>query len=270
MRDMTFIDNQEGVSVQTAGDTDTQQIFASGMTIYGESEAEDCPSGHKCYCKDKYGFMLFGNNLGGKALHPQKQSSLPVSKIKSEGAWAAEINVESFKFKDFTSSKTRCGAKQHVFARNKHAADYVPMQQFTQTTFDNVVDDALIWIERPPAGWATIDDCGEWPCTAPENIVLVFKGTQFENQRISQAEPDFTIVSDNKGAAESYASCVSRPQWQAFQCLNSKIGMLLFESLDEDTYDRSVQPVIITNEKTGYSNKLNSMMDHVWDGFYTG
>lgn len=46
--------------------------------------------------------------------------------------------------------------------------------------------------------------------------------------------------------------------------------MLLFESLDADTYDRSVQPVIITNEATGYSNKINSMMDHVWDGFYTG
>jgi hypothetical protein len=46
--------------------------------------------------------------------------------------------------------------------------------------------------------------------------------------------------------------------------------MLLFESLDPDTYDRSVQPVVITQEETGYSNKLNSMMDHVWDGFYTG
>jgi len=30
-----------------------------------------------------------------------------------------------------------------------------------------------------------------------------------------------------------------------------------------------VQPVIITNED-GYENKLNSMMDHEWDGFYTG
>ena len=139
------------------------------------------------------------------------QSSLPVSKIKSEGAWAAEVSVDNFSFKDFTSSKTRCGKSQHVFARNKHAADYVPMHQFSQTTFDNVVDDALVWIERPPAGWATIDDCGEWPCTAPENIVLVFKETRFENQKISQAEPDFTIVSDNQGAVQGYASCQSRP-----------------------------------------------------------
>jgi hypothetical protein len=45
MRDMTFIDNQEGISLQTAGDRDVQQIRASNMVIYGESEAEDCPSG---------------------------------------------------------------------------------------------------------------------------------------------------------------------------------------------------------------------------------
>ena len=70
MRDMVFIDNQEGISVQSAGDTDTQRIIASHMTIYGESEADDCPSGHDCHCKNKYAFMLFGNNLGGKALHP--------------------------------------------------------------------------------------------------------------------------------------------------------------------------------------------------------
>ena len=46
--------------------------------------------------------------------------------------------------------------------------------------------------------------------------------------------------------------------------------MLLFESLDADTEDRSIQPVVITNSVTGYSNALNSFMDHMWDGFYTG
>jgi hypothetical protein len=44
----------------------------------------------------------------------------------------------------------------------------------------------------------------------------------------------------------------------------------LFESLDGDTYDRSVQPIYITDDNGSYSSKLNSMMDHVWDGFYTG
>lgn len=44
----------------------------------------------------------------------------------------------------------------------------------------------------------------------------------------------------------------------------------MFESLDEDKWDRSVQPVYLTNTETGARNKINSYMDHVWDGFYTG
>ena len=46
--------------------------------------------------------------------------------------------------------------------------------------------------------------------------------------------------------------------------------MLVFESQDDDFFDRSIQPIFIVNEELGFNNTLNSMMDHVWDGFYTG
>lgn len=56
-------------------------------------------------------------------------------------------------------------------------------------------------------------------------------------------------------------------------CENKDLGILLFESEDDDKWDRSMQPIYIRKEyekgKT-MSNKLNSFMDHVWDGFYTG
>lgn len=44
----------------------------------------------------------------------------------------------------------------------------------------------------------------------------------------------------------------------------------MFESLDGDTWDRSVQPVKIKSKTNGYTIVLNSAMDHVWDGFYSG
>jgi hypothetical protein len=31
-----------------------------------------------------------------------------------------------------------------------------------------------------------------------------------------------------------------------------------------------VSPVYVTNSATNFTNKLNNMMDHMWDGFYTG
>ena len=34
--------------------------------------------------------------------------------------------------------------------------------------------------------------------------------------------------------------------------------------------DRSVVPINVVNAEKSYNNKLNSMMDHVWESFYTG
>jgi len=45
---------------------------------------------------------------------------------------------------------------------------------------------------------------------------------------------------------------------------------LLFESLDGDKRDRMVTPIYVENAAVRTSNKLNTFMDHVWDGFYTG
>lgn len=48
------------------------------------------------------------------------------------------------------------------------------------------------------------------------------------------------------------------------------MGILIFESEDDDTLDRSVQPVYARMHDSRIDNKVNSFMDHVWDGFYTG
>lgn len=46
--------------------------------------------------------------------------------------------------------------------------------------------------------------------------------------------------------------------------------MLQFENLDDDGWDRAIQPVFLRNDTTGFNNTLNAMMDHIWDTFYTG
>ena len=70
------------------------------------------------------------------------------------------------------------------------------------------------------------------------------------------------------GAA--WSKCKLKSTWQGYKCRDRSIGLLVFESLDDDQMDRSIQPIHIINEETGFNNTLNSMMDHVWDGFYTG
>jgi len=43
-----------------------------------------------------------------------------------------------------------------------------------------------------------------------------------------------------------------------------------FESEDVDKLDRSIQPIYAKLQGTRIDNKVNSFMDHVWDGFYQG
>lgn len=45
--------------------------------------------------------------------------------------------------------------------------------------------------------------------------------------------------------------------------------MLIFDNLDADRMDRALHPVYIQNSDIGFNNRLNSYMDHCWDGFYT-
>jgi len=210
-------------------------------------------------------------------------SALPVYKIKSAGSWGGRFESDGMDFYNF-HPKTLCDAKQRAIALNKYASDYIPVHEFKNSRFEGVTDAALAFFYKPPQGWSNISDCGEFPCTGPSNVVMKFTNS------LGSVATTFTIVSDlpdsvstlqtgteifsGQKAPESYNGCEYHSDWDAWECSDRKIGVLLFESLDGDTWDRSVQPINITEEvdysENRYNNILNSAMDHVWDGFYTG
>lgn len=102
----------------------------------------------------------------------------------------------------------------------------------------------------PPQKWANIADCGNWPCTAPKNALFKFTNTQFSGQ-ITQIPNgpelggDFQIIANNSGFAPYAQGCTAVPTWNSYICQNNELGVLLFESEDEDKEDRSIQPVYV-------------------------
>ena len=92
---------------------------------------------------------------------------IPYHRLMSAGSWWGNILVEDTIFRNFDSSKTFCGVEQKAIELNQFASDYVAYTEFKSVTFDNVDDSALIHIFDPPSGWAKVDDCGQFPCTAP-------------------------------------------------------------------------------------------------------
>jgi hypothetical protein len=108
-RDITCIDSEKGINLQTGREADELTISLSNSKIYGETEADDCPENHDCRCNDKFGFMLFTNNAGSKDLHITSLSARPIYKIKTDGAWGGEVLVNNVEFHNFnTAGLTKC------------------------------------------------------------------------------------------------------------------------------------------------------------------
>ena len=200
--------------------------------IYGETAAKDCPNPKNrdtCLCLDKMGFMLSGANEGDKKPHIDSPSKLPMYKIKSYGAYNAATNYEYITFNNWLTNRTDCGASQRIFALNPYSSDYIPLQKFTYSKFINVADDAMAYIYDPPQEWNNPDDCVGFPCTAPSNVVITHDGVQYSGiTRPSTTPNSFQIISDTPSASPKIDNCKKMEVWNAWQCVNSYLGVLGF------------------------------------------
>lgn len=116
-----------------------------------------------------------------------------------------------------------------------------------------------------------VDDCGEFPCTAPLNTLLSFEQVRYSGSVTpDNTPPAFQIVPNNPTATQAYSGCRLVAAWNAYYCQNDYLGMLLFESVDSDKLTRTFSPMVVRGNKDSYVNTLNEFMDHIWDSFYTG
>jgi hypothetical protein len=103
---------------------------------------------------------------------------LPIFKSKKQGAWGGKVTYNRCTFKNFVG-KSKCGQKSVIFTGNKYDSDKVPMHYFNSMTFDNVDNEGWAYLAKPPAKWANVKDCGNFPCTAPNNLIFSFTGAKF-------------------------------------------------------------------------------------------
>jgi len=103
----------------------------------------------------------------------------PQYKIKSDASFGGRTFYNNLEFIGFNSNKTFCGMKQSLFTINPTSPDYVPAIKLTNTRFENVAQESIAYFFDPPWEWAVLDDCGEFPCTGPLNILLQFEKSVF-------------------------------------------------------------------------------------------
>jgi len=124
--------------------------------------------------------------------------------------------------------------------------DFVPPQYFSDTIFEDVEDGGIAFLFDPPRGWANPTDCGNFPCTGPWNTYLRFEGTQYLGTiKPIIRLPIFQLIPDNPGFSPFMTdACAPNTKINGWYCVGfHKLGVLMFESLDADRMDRSMQPV---------------------------
>ena len=274
--DVETMDTGKGISLITAKGGDKNYVHLENAVIMGESTSI-VDSGS--FCQNIYGFWTSSSVRSGKTYPVPKMPLLPYDKLMGYGTWEVYATAKNVTFKNWASATRSCnGAReQKALFVIPTGSDLVPMQTFTDTTFDNVQNDALARLMDPNPGWRNEDDCGLlFPCTGPDNFAFKFfnasaRGLNVPDiNRIDSPDNSFQIIPDNPQATNWIFGCSRVAEWNANLCYNENIGQLLFESLDADTEDRSIVPISLLGQGNNeFNNTLNSFMDHCWDGHYT-
>jgi len=123
---------------------------------------------------------------------------------------------------------------------------------------------------KPNPKWANLKDCGAFPCSGPLNVLFSFWDTKYSRGSLLNHGKDFQIISNNTGLSPYLDTCEPHSPMNAYICKSNSLGLIQFESLDEDKKDRGMQPVFVSLNGSMQANKLNSFMDNTWDGFYAG
>ena len=105
---------------------------------------------------------------------------------------------------------------------------------------NNVNPNALAYLYSPPEAWSKLSDCAGYPCTAPLNVLFDFRNTKYNSGSILNHGPHFQIIANNSGIAPFIKTCKENTEMNAYICKSGSLGILLFESEDADTEDRSM------------------------------
>ena len=279
VKNVETLDTGIGLTIMQSGMQDYNYISIMNTTIWGESA--ELPKDTSAFCIDLSGMWITTTTEGGKVFPEADLCKLPYHKFKTNANWFTEGYYTDFIFKNWPS-KTRqhCASPtskvQNILFLNPFGSDHAPVDRFINPIFDNVHSDAIIFLADPNPHWAIIKECGNFPCTGPDNAVIKFEGASFIGaNQLTGSPTQFQILPNNPNAVDHITGCSIMSQWNGYLCTNPNIAQIMFESLDGDKEDRSLSPINIlgidrTNGKyNSFNNTLNSFFDHCWDEHYT-
>ncbi len=150
-----------------------------------------------------------------------------IGKVKGNAPRGNHFRVVGVTFADFGA----CSSK--AIKTLESASDLIPAHTFTRLNLVNVSAAGLLFLMDPSPGWANPSDCVEFPCTAPDNILLFVENVQLTDSArslfpwLESSTNAFKIIGTTNTVAQSLSPpCEARREWNAFVCRDNSLGLL--------------------------------------------
>jgi hypothetical protein len=255
MRRVTAIDSRIGAAAMAAvsGKAEYKEHTShiEDSVFYGNSANPDCPvPGTQCQFVPRSGVTTSiqskVHNPLGLEMHPKKEMHCPLSEQVENGSWAGKAYFKNLKFYDFKPGIDSSGkpVKVTMIKLLPKSPDFITLQHFENLEFHNCDPEAQTFFFEPPTSWANLNDCGDFPCTGPKNTIFSFKNIKWTGTGADSkyALENYTMIPHVKGYTESFPNCelMDKDTVNGHQCTNNDLGILVWESQDPDSIDRSI------------------------------
>jgi len=200
----------------------------------------------------------------------------------------------------FSGYKTdACNKKNLMLRSNRLTTDAVPPHEFSGIEKVGVDPTNVVFLNKPSPGWIAIDDCVTMDCDGPKHVLLrdidgsllsgqaggaILAAAEFKNDNAFGYKAPQKLLTTNDGTLRKEADVIQRygiPRdgctwnagWNAYSCPGGngtlQHRMLIMESLDHDTEERSLVPVAVTHTASQTTDLMNGGQDHGWCMGYT-
>lgn len=240
--------------------------------VVGELSSPDCLTQRgTCQVSDKAGIVTGSIPSEAAPLHGRRADQLPLFQARSDSSFYGSLYLHRNRFLQFKAA-TSAGRRQRAI-QVQQSPDYLQPVYISDCQFEDTQQDAMVYIPEANPEWSVGSDCGDFPCTGLQNVYLSFRRTSYTTsgaQLVASTLPAaFQVISNNDGFGAHLADCSLTTAWNGYTCRRRDLGVLVFESRDDDKMDRNMQPIFVRKEGTTINNKLNAFKDHCWDGFYS-
>jgi len=260
---LVITDFLRGLVLLVGGDRSGEQVvdvfnsYIAAITPLDETPYND----GLATCSNIMGVYVGAATEGAKSL-PPSPSQLPWRKVKSNPYWKGNMYIHDVEFANFKDDLVEGCTGSRIITSNENAHDNSMGVEISAITTTNIGAENWYNFYDPSRGEIGIDNCGGWYCSGLRNIIVKDKdGTVTGSPK--------TLLPNNAGVVKEADNCNIHTGMNGYSCEGLDWGLLTFASQDVDKLTRLISPINLTRDD-GFRNDLNSYMDHVWDGFYTG